>query len=138
MIVQIQQMTDDRGILINSQPVSLHVPPALQFTAAKILETEYTTTTATNSGGITNLNDINPLQRGKYFPRGYFTNNRFADTDAWFVKSDVPNGLIYFDRAPLATAMEGDFNTGNARFKARQRYSFGVGDWRQFMGSAGT
>lgn len=138
VLVQVQRLTDDRGILINAQAKSLHVAPENQFTAAKILETTLTTITATNSGGITNLNDINAVKSGKYFPNGYDVNTRFTDADAWFVKTDVPNGTIMFTRVPLKTAMEGDFNTGNMRYKARERYSFGWGDPRQWLGSAGS
>lgn len=138
VITQIQRTVDDRGILINAKPVSLHVAPDNQFTAEKILHSEYTTITATNSGGITNLNDVNAVKSGRYFPKGWYTNARFTDTDAWFVKTDVPNGTIMFSRVPLSTAEEGDFNTGNMRYKARERYSFGWGDWRQWAGSAGT
>lgn len=137
-IPQIERMVDDRGILINAKPLSLHVAPENQFTAEQILKTEYTTTNATNSGGITNQNAINAIKAGRYFPKGWYKNTRFTDTDAWFIKTDVPNGTILMQRAPMATGMEGDFNTGNMRFKARERYSFGWGDWRQFFGSQGS
>jgi hypothetical protein len=137
-IPQIQRMVDDRGILLDAKPVALFVAPESQFTAAKILKTEYTTITATNSGGITNLNDINAIKSGRYFPKGWFQNNRFTDTDAFFIRTDVPMSTVMFQRAALASAMEGDFNTGNMRFKARERYSFGWGDWRGYFGSTGT
>ena len=138
-IPQIERLVDDRGILINARPVSLHVAPENQFTAEQILKTEYTTTNALNStNGITNQNAINAVKAGRYFPKGWYSNTRFTDTDAFFIKTSVPNSAIMFQRTPMQTAMEGDFNTGNLRFKSRERYSFGVGDWRGFFGSAGS
>ena len=105
----------------------------------QILQTEYTTVNATNSTtGVTNQNQINAIMRGKYFPLGSFTNTRFTDSDAFFVKTDVPLGTILFQRTPLQTAMEGEFTTGNMRYKARERYAFGWGDWRGFCGSSGS
>jgi hypothetical protein len=138
-ITRIRRMTDDRGILINAKALSLHVAPENEFTAMQILQTEYTTVNATNSTtGVTNQNQINAIMKGKYFPRGFFTNTRFVDSDAWFVKTDVPLGTIMFNRVKLQTAMEGEFTTGNMRYKARERYAFGWGDWRGFIGSAGS
>jgi len=138
-ITRIRRMTDDRGILINAKALSLHVAPENEFTAMQILQTEYTTVNATNSTtGVTNQNQINAIMKGKYFPRGFFTNTRFVDSDAWFVKTDVPLGTIMFNRVKLQTAMEGEFTTGNMRYKARERYAFGWGDWRGFVGSAGS
>lgn len=136
-IPKIQRLTDDRGILINAMPRSLHFAPENQFTAQKILKSEYSTITATNSGGITNVNDINAIKSGAYFPGGGIVNTRFTDTDSWFIKTSVPNGTIHMERVGLSTGMEGDFNTGNMRFKARERYSFYWGDPRQWYGSAG-
>lgn len=138
-IIRIRRMTDDRGILINAKALSLHVAPENEFTAMQILQTEYTTVNATNSTtGVTNQNQINAIMKGKYFPRGFFTNTRFTDSDAWFVKTDVPMGTIMFNRVKLQTAMEGEFTTGNMRYKARERYAFGWGDWRSWVGSAGS
>lgn len=138
-ITRIRRLTDDRGILINAKALSLHVAPENEFTAMQILQTEYTTVNATNSTtGVTNQNQINAIMKGKYFPRGFFTNTRFVDSDAWFVKTDVPLGTIMFNRVKLQTAMEGEFTTGNMRYKARERYAFGWGDWRGFIGSAGS
>lgn len=138
-ITRIRRMTDDRGILINAKALSLHVASENEFTAMQILQTEYTTVNATNSTtGVTNQNQINAIMKGKYFPRGFFTNTRFVDSDAWFVKTDVPLGTIMFNRVKLQTAMEGEFTTGNMRYKARERYAFGWGDWRGFVGSAGS
>lgn len=138
-VTKIRRAVDDRGILINAKAVSLHVAPENEFTAMQILETEYTTVNATNSTtGITNQNAINAIQRGKYFPKGFFTNTRFTDADAWFVKTDVPLGTIMFNRVPLQSAMEGEFTTGNMRYKARERYAFGWGDWRGMYGSQGS
>lgn len=138
-ITRIRRLTDDRGILINAKALSLHVAPENEFTAMQILQTEYTTVNATNSTtGVTNQNQINAIMKGKYFPRGFFTNTRFVDSDAWFVKTDVPLGTIMFNRVKLQTAMEGEFTTGNMRYKARERYAFGWGDWRGFVGSSGS
>ena len=136
--INISLFTDDRGILINAMPVSLHIPPQLQFTAFKILKSDKSTTTATVSGGITNVNDVNALNSGGYFPGGVHVNHRFTDTDAWFIKTDVPNGFKHFVRTPMAVATEGDFHTGNLRIKARERYSFGVTDFRAGFGSDGS
>lgn len=138
-VTLVRRMQDDRGILINAKVKSLHVAPENEFTAMQILQTEYTTVNATNSTtGVTNQNQINAIMRGKYFPLGSFTNTRFTDSDAFFVKTDVPLGTILFQRTPLQTAMEGEFTTGNMRYKARERYAFGWGDWRGFVGSSGS
>lgn len=137
--VAIQKCTDDRGILIGSMPVSLHIPPDLQFTAQKILKSTLSTTTATNSTtGITNVNDLNVVRSMGVMPKGSFVNHRFTSTTAWFVKTDVPDGTKMFIRAPLGTKMEPDFDTGNLRFKARERYSFGWSNWRGFFGNNDT
>ena len=137
-VIQIQKTKDDRGILIGAQAVSLHVPVDLTFTAAQVLQSEYSTTTAANGGnGITNVNDINAVRSMGVIPQGYFVNRRFTDTNAYFFKTDIPNGAKMFNRTPLQTKMEPDFDTGNLRFKARERYSFGVSDWRSYFGNAG-
>jgi hypothetical protein len=139
VITQVRRFVDDRGILINAKVKSLHVAPENEFTAMKILESEYSTITATNSTtGVTNVNDINAVNRGKYFPGGFKTNTRFTDSDAWFVKTDVPMSTIMFARTKLSSAMEGEFTTGNMRYKARERYAFGWGDWRGWAGSQGS
>lgn len=138
-IIAIGGFTDDRGILINAMPKSLHIPKELQFTAFKILNSDLSTTTATNSTtGVTNVNDTNALRSGGYFPGGVHLNHRFTDTNAWFIKTDVPNGFKYFNRLPMTVSDEGDFTTGNFRMKARERYSFGVTDWRAGYGSSGS
>ena len=137
-VIQIQKTKDDRGILIGAQAVSLHVPVDLTFTAAQVLQSEYSTTTAANGGnGITNVNDINAVRSMGVIPQGYFVNRRFTDTNAYFFKTDIPNGAKMFNRTPLQTKMEPDFDTGNLRFKARERYSFGVSDWRSYVGNEG-
>lgn len=137
--INISLYTDDRGILINAKPVSLHIPSHLQFTAFQILKSDLSTTTATESTtGITNVNDVNALKAGGYFPGGVHVNHRFTDTDAWMIKTDVPNGFKMFKRTPLQVQEDGDFTTGNLRIKARERYSFGVTDFRAGYGSNGS
>jgi len=128
-IIQIQKITDDRGILIGASARSLHVPTDLMFTADVLL----------NTPGITasNNNDINAVRHLGVIPDGYYVNRRFTDVNAWFIKTDVPNGTKMFNRTPLQTKMEPDFDTGNLRFKARERYSFGVSDWRSWFGNSG-
>ena len=139
-VIAIQKTKDDRDILIGAMPRSLHIPPDLQFTAEKILKSDLTTTTETASGGdgITNLNDVNAVRSMGVMPGGAHVNHRFTDTNAWFVKTDVPNGAKEFIRAALSTKMEPDFDTGNLRFKARERYSFGWSDWRGYYGNQGS
>jgi len=133
-IIQIQKTTDDRGILIGASGVSLHIPTDLMFTADQLLNTPG----ATNlSAGNFNLNDINAVRHLGVLPDGFYVNRRFTDINAWFIKTDVPNGTKMFNRTPLQTKMEPDFDTGNLRFKARERYSFGVSDWRGWFGNAG-
>jgi hypothetical protein len=137
-LIAISKAKDDRGILIGLQAVSLHIPSDLVYTADKILNSTLSTTTATNSTtGVTNVNDINALRSQGVLPKGFFVNRRFTDTNAWFIKTDCPNGTKMFVRSPLQTKMEPDFDTGNLRFKARERYSFGWSDWRGFYGNAG-
>jgi hypothetical protein len=128
-IIQIQKTTDDRGILVGASGVSLHVPTDLLFTADQLLNTPGTT------GG--SNNDINAIRHLGVLPDGFYVNRRFTDVNAWFIKTDVPNGTKMFNRTPLQTKMEPDFDTGNLRFKARERYSFGVSDWRGWFGNAG-
>jgi len=128
-VIAIQKFKDDRGILIGSSAVSLHVPIDLMFTADVLLNTPGIVGSADN--------DINSVRNLGVFPSGYFTNRRFTDTNAYFFKTDVPNGTKMFNRTPLQTKMEPDFDTGNLRFKARERYSFGVSDWRGWFGNEG-
>ncbi len=140
-LIAIQNTQDDRGILTGTRAESLHIPPNLQFTAEKILASTLSTSIGVNpttaANGATNLNDVNAVRSMSMLPKGYFVNHRFTDTNAYFIKTDVPNGAKMFVRAPLATKMEPDFDTGNLRFKARERYSFGFSDWRSYYGSAG-
>ena len=131
-----QKIKDDRGILIGASVVSLHIPVDYWAVADKILSSPGNTGTSAASAN-PNTNAINAIRNMGMVPEGYYINRRFTDTDAWFVKTDVPNGTKMFVRSPLQTKMEPDFDTGNLRFKARERYSFGVSDWRGFFGSAG-
>jgi|TARA_E500000318_G_scaffold1756_3_gene2464 hypothetical protein len=138
-LITVSKQKDDRGILTGSQAVSLHIPSDSVFIADQILNSTLSTTTAANGGnGITNVNDINSIRNQGLLPRGYFVNRRFTDTNAFFIKTDSPNGAKMFVRAPLQTKMEPDFDTGNLRFKARERYSFGFSDWRSYYGNPGS
>ena len=128
-LVSIQTIKDDRGILVGGNAVSLHVAPNNQFTADRVLNSPYQPNTADNN--------INAINHQGMLPQGYMVNKRFQDADAFFIKTDVPNGAKMFVRAPLATKIEPDFDTGNHRFKARERYSFGWSDWRGYFGSQG-
>jgi len=131
-----QKTKDDRGILSGASVVSLHIPVDYWAVADKILSSPGNTGTSAASAN-PNTNAINAIRNMGMVPEGYYINRRFTDTDAWFVKTDVPNGTKMFVRSPLQTKMEPDFDTGNLRFKARERYSFGVSDWRGWYGSAG-
>jgi hypothetical protein len=136
ILTNIQKIADDRGILIGASAVSLHIPVDSWAIADRVLSSPGNT--QTSSGGANpNTNAINATRHLGMLPDGYYINRRFTDTDAYFVKTDVPNGAKMFNRTPLQTKMEPDFDTGNLRFKARERYSFGVSDWRGFFGSAG-
>jgi hypothetical protein len=128
-VIQIAAWTDERGLLIAAKPKKLVVPPALQFVATRLLETELRVGTADN--------DINAIKNNGSIPGGYTVNNFLTDTNAWFLLTDVPNGLKHFVRSPLANSMDGDFDTGNVRYKARERYSFGVSDPLGIYGSPG-
>ena len=128
-IIQIAGWTDERGLLIASRPLKMIVPPNLQFVATRLLETELRTATADN--------DINAVRSMGAIPQGYTVNHFLTDTDAWFLKTDVPNGMKHFVRTPMQTSMDGDFDTGNARYKARERYSFGWSDPLGMWGSQG-
>jgi len=128
-VIQIAAWTDERGLLIAAKPRKLIVPPSLMFVATRLLETELRVGT--------NDNDINALKNNGSIPEGYTVNHFLTDTDAWFLTTDVPNGLKHFVRTPLATSMDGDFDTGNVRYKARERYSFGWSDPLGIFGSPG-
>jgi hypothetical protein len=128
-VIQIAAWTDERGLLIAAKPSKLIIPPALQFVATRLLETELRVSTADN--------DINALKNNGSIPDGYSINHFLTDTNAWFLTTDVPNGLKHFVRSPLSTSMDGDFDTGNVRYKARERYSFGWSDPLGMYGSAG-
>lgn len=128
-VIQIAGWTDERGLLIAAKPRKLIVPPALQFVATRLLETEGRVGTADN--------DLNALRNNGSIPEGYSVNHYLTDTNAWFLMTDVPNGLKHFVRTPMSTSMDADFDTGNARYKARERYSFGVSDPLGIFGSPG-
>jgi hypothetical protein len=128
-VIQIAAWTDERGLLIAAKPRKLIVPPSLMFVATRLLETELRVST--------NNNDINALKSNGSIPGGYTVNHFLTDNNAWFLTTDVPNGLKHFVRTPLATSMDGDFDTGNVRYKARERYSFGWSDPLGVYGSPG-
>jgi hypothetical protein len=119
-VIQIAAWTDERGLLIAARPRKLIVPPALQFVATRLLETQL------RPG--TNDNDVNAIVNNGSIPEGYTINHFLTDTNAWFLTTDVPNGMKHFVRIPLQNSMDGDFDTGNVRYKARERYSFGWSD----------
>ena len=129
-LINISLTKDDRGLLIGARAVSLHIPPQLQFVAHRILFSDLRVGTADN--------DTNAMKDMGLFSKGYTVNHRFTDPNAWFIRTDVPNGTKMFVRAPLATKDDVDFLTGNMRYKARERYSFGWSDWRQWYGSSGS
>jgi hypothetical protein len=128
-VIQIAAWTDERGLLIAAKPKKLVVPPSLMFVATRLLETELRVSTADN--------DINALKSNGSIPEGYTVNHFLTDPDAWFLTTDVPNGLKHFVRTPLAQSMDGDFDTGNVRYKSRERYSFGWSDPLGMYGSEG-
>jgi phage major head subunit gpT-like protein len=128
-VIQIAAWTDERSLLIAAKPRKLIVPPSLMFVATRLLETELRVGTADN--------DINALKNNGSIPEGYTVNHYLTDTNAWFLCTDVPNGLKHFVRTPMSTGMDGDFDTGNVRYKARERYSFGVSDPLGVFGSPG-
>jgi len=128
-VIQIAGWTDERGLLIAAKPRKLIIPPALQFVATRLLETEGRVGTADN--------DINASSNNGVVPEGYTVNNFLTDDDAWFLTTDVPNGMKHFTRAAMTTGMDGDFDTGNVRYKARERYSFGWSDPLGMFGSPG-
>ena len=128
-VIQIAAWTDERGLLIAAKPRKLVIPPALQFTATRLLETSLRVSTADN--------DINALKNNGSIPEGYTINNYLTDTNAWFLTTDVPNGMKHFVRTALSNSMDGDFDTGNVRYKSRERYSFGFSDPLGMFGSPG-
>ena len=128
-VIQIAAWTDERGLLIAAKPRKLIVPPALQFVATRLLETQLRTATADN--------DINAIVSNSSIPEGYTVNNYLTDTNAYFICTDVPNGMKHFVRTPLSNSMDGDFDTGNVRYKSRERYSFGFSDPLGMFGSPG-
>jgi len=129
-VIQIAGWTDERGLLIAAKPRKLIVPPALMFVATRLLETELRVATADN--------DINAIKSNGSIPEGYRVNHFLTDTNAWFLCTDVPNGLKHFVRTPLQNSMDGDFDTGNVRYKSRERYSFGWSDPLGVFGSSGS
>ena len=129
MLIDIADMKDERGLKIALQGVKMIIPVQLQFVAERLMKSDGRVGTADN--------DINALKNMGMVPQGYVVNNFLTDTDAFFIKTDSPNGLKHFVRAPIRTAMEGDFDTGNVRYKARERYSFGFSDWRGIFASPG-
>ena len=129
-VIQIAAWTDERGLLIAAKPRKMIIPPALMFVAKRLLDTELRVSTTDN--------DINALKQMGAIPEGYAVNHFLTDSNAWFLLTDVPNGLKHFERSPMNTSMDGDFETGNVRYKARERYSFGWSDPLGIWGSAGS
>ena len=128
-LIDIAALTDERGLKIAARGVKMIIPSELQFTAERLMKTQGRVGTADN--------DINAIASMGMIPQGYRINNFLTDTDAFYIITDVPNGMKYFERSPIKTAMEGDFDTGNVRYKARERYSFGVSDFRGIFGVEG-
>jgi len=128
-VIQIAAWTDERGLLIAAKPKKLIVPPPLQFVATRLLQTKLRTGTTDN--------DINAIESNGSIPDGYTINHFLTDTNGWYLTTDVPNGMKHFVRTPLANSMDGDFDTGNVRYKSRERYSFGWSDPLGMYGSAG-
>ena len=129
ILINIADMKDDRGLRIAAQGTMLIIPTAYSFTAERLLESQLRTGTADN--------DVNAIRSGGYLPKGYHVMRRLSDSDAWFIKTDAPDGLKMFQRTAMKKGMEGDFETGNVRYKVRERYSFGWTDWRGVFGSEG-
>jgi hypothetical protein len=129
-VIQIAAWTDERGLLIAAKPRKMIIPPALQFVATRLLETNLRVGTADN--------DINALKNNGSIPEGYAINHFLTDSNAWFLMTDVPNGLKHFERMALENKMDGDFDTGNVRYKSRERYSFGWSDPLGAWGSSGS
>ena len=129
MLIQIADMKDDRGLRIAAQGTMLVIPTAYTFVAERLLESQLRTATSDN--------DINAIRSGGYLPQGYHIMRRLTDSDAFYIMTDVPDGLKHFQRSPVKKGVEGDFETGNVRYKVRERYSFGFTDWRGIFGSEG-
>jgi hypothetical protein len=129
-VIQISKWTDERGLKIAARPKKLIVPTDLQFTATRLLKSDYRVGTADN--------DVNAIVTNGVIPEGYSVNHYLTDTNAFFIITDVPDGMKHFVRAPMTTSMDGDFDTGNVRYKARERYSFGVSDPLGIWGSPGS
>ena len=129
ILIQIADMKDDRGLRVAAQGTKLVIPTAYTFVAERLLESQLRVGTADN--------DINAIRHGGYLPKGYHIMRRLTDSDQWFVQTDIPDGLKMFQRSPMKKGMEGDFETGNVRYKVRERYSFGATDWRGVFGSQG-
>jgi hypothetical protein len=129
-VIQIAAWTDERGLLIAAKPKKMIVPPALMFVAKRLLDTELRVSTADN--------DINAIKQMGAIPEGYTVNHFLTDTNGWYLTTDVPNGMKHFVRTPLQNSMDGDFDTGNVRYKARERYSFGWSDPLGMWGSSGS
>jgi hypothetical protein len=129
-VIQIAAWTDERGLLIAAKPKKLVIPPALMFVAKRLLDTELRVATADN--------DINAIKQMGAIPEGFTVNHFLTDSNAWFLTTDVPNGMKHFVRMPLQNSMDGDFDTGNVRYKARERYSFGWSDPLGMFGSSGS
>jgi len=129
-VIQIAAWTDERSLLIAAKPKKLVVPPSLMFVATRLLETKLRTGT--------NNNDISAIVNNGTVPEGYTVNHFLTDVNAWFLLTDVPNGLKHFVRTPLQNSMDGDFDTGNVRYKSRERYSFGWSDPLGVWGSSGS
>ena len=128
-LIDIAGMTDERGLRVAARGMKMVIPSANQFNAERLMKSQGRVGTADN--------DINAIKSMGMIPQGYRVNNYLTDTDAWYITTDVPNGMKHFDRAPLTTKMEGDFDTGNVRYKARERYVFGVSDYRGIFGVEG-
>jgi hypothetical protein len=128
-LIDIAAMTDERGLRIAAKGVKLIVPSANQFNAERLLKSQGRTGTADN--------DINAVNSMGMIPQGYRVNHFLTDSDSWYINTDVPNGMKHFERTPLTTSMEGDFDTGNVRYKARERYVYGVSDFRGIYGVEG-
>ena len=135
-ITNISKIKDDRGIMVAASAQSVHIPPDLAMETDMLLHSAgLPNGTLAYPGSTYAPNDLNPIPNMGLLPKGFFVNRRFTDADNWFIKTDVPNGSKMFVRMALATKMEPDFDTGNLRYKARERYSFGWSDWRQWFGA---
>lgn len=136
-VIDIADFKDERGILINAKAKSLHIPSELRWTAHKILKSNLSTGIGIQGTAAKTVNDANALKDAGMFSSGAYVHNYLTDADAWFIRTDVADGMKHFERVKLQTGSEGDFDTGNFRYKARERYSFGWSDWRQVYGTTG-